>query len=577
MEALERPRLFAEGQTTPDGKFELERFLGAGGFGEVWAARRLHALLSDEPERVALKFCLGDEQSAKLRAEIDSIVAAYRCVADRAGIVRFYPPELTANPPYLVTKLCVGDLSSVIQREGPMPPDRALRLLEAPMRALAMAHAAGIVHRDVKPANILVREDGSTCLADFGLARLNVELNMLSIVRSALASSMSMGRGTAGTLIYMPPEVKRGEVDANDIEALKLGDVYAMGVTLAQMLAGDPGLEAGSLPRSLRKSLPGAVVDLVEMATDSRATDRLASTAEMLKMALSALSASPASSSAPSIIAAGRFGTARDARREPSRLVSAAPWLPTETPGTRRFLRLPQGIEIPFHWCPPGEFLMGSPEDEPGRSDDEGPRTRVKLTNGFWLAERELWLLEYISVIGGVRPKTEGEGAVAASDITWDQAVQWCQIVADQTGLQVSLPTEAQWEYACRAGSQTAYYFGDAPSDDSSSSELMQVGEGPRTRTPSRTDLVAAELPPNAWGLCDLYGGVWEWCLDWYAPSLPGGSVSDYRGPSQGEHRVIRGGADGLPIIRYRSAFRGQCAPYSHLLPVGLRPLIAVD
>jgi TPR repeat protein len=278
----ERPRRFNVGDRTADRQYTLEKFLGFGGFGEVWAAQDFHG------ERRAIKFCLDDQALGSLETEFNIVLdlCARLSERERQGFLRFYPCNLHCDTPYLVAELCEGDLLTQMRPgQQPLAPERCLALLLDPLRALARAHEAGIVHRDIKPANILLSSDGKARLADFGLARAVVERHLVSIVHSAQSrrSSQARGAGIAGTALYMAPEVKRGEVKTDNLAGLKRGDVYSFGVALAQLLAGDSNLEGGRLPRRLRQDLPNTLVDLVEEATEPNAADRLAHAGEALK------------------------------------------------------------------------------------------------------------------------------------------------------------------------------------------------------------------------------------------------------------------------------------------------------
>jgi formylglycine-generating enzyme required for sulfatase activity len=187
-----------------------------------------------------------------------------------------------------------------------------------------------------------------------------------------------------------------------------------------------------------------------------------------------------------------------------------------------------------MRWIPPGEFMMGSPETEEGRWDDEGPRHPVKLTQGYWLADtavtQELW----IAINRGENPsKFQGESQPVES-VSWDACQDWLGKLRKQhESLQASFPSEAQWEYACRAGSKTAYCFGDDPKELPKYAWLAENSDG-------RTHPVKA-LEPNAWGLHDMHGNVWEWCDDWRG-RYPSTHQTDPIGPTKGSRRVFRGG-----------------------------------
>ncbi len=180
---------------------------------------------------------------------------------------------------------------------------------------------------------------------------------------------------------------------------------------------------------------------------------------------------------------------------------------------------LPGGATMEMVWCPPGTFTMGSNDGD----DDETPH-QVTLTKGFWMGKTEVTQAQWESVMGNNPSRFEGDNR-PVENVRWNDAQQFCQ----KTGLQ--LPTEAQWEYACRAGS-TGEYAGTGNLDDmgwydrNSDYETHPVGM----------------KQPNAWGLYDMHGNVWEWCADWCG-EYPSGAVTDPQGPWSGEERVARGGS----------------------------------
>jgi formylglycine-generating enzyme required for sulfatase activity len=198
-----------------------------------------------------------------------------------------------------------------------------------------------------------------------------------------------------------------------------------------------------------------------------------------------------------------------------------------------------------------GTFLMGSPIGETSRFDNEGPLTRVTLTRDFFLGATDVTQGQYEAVMG-TNPsffKAAGKDAPVES-VTWNDAMSFCQKLTEREraarnlpdGYILTLPTEAQWEYACRAGT-TGPYAGDLDA------MAWYAQNSERTTHP-----VGAKQP-NVWGLYDMHGNVWEWVLDWYGP-FPGGSVTDPTGPATGTDRVHRGGSWSNVAADCRSAVR---------------------
>jgi len=269
-------------------------------------------------------------------------------------------------------------------------------------------------------------------------------------------------------------------------------------------------------------------------------------------------------------------------------------WMdPVPTDAPRRVYRAVKVIKpvvqtIPnMVWIPPGRFMMGSPETERGRWDSEGPQMRVTLTKGFWMGKYEVTQGEYLAVMGNNPSWFNGDPKRPVETVSWEDATNYCAKLTEleraagrlATGYAYRLPTEAQWEYACRAGTTTRYSFGDALACDDFcgwcalfDSNMWWCGNARDQTHP------AGQKLPNPWGLYDLHGNVWEWCQDWWSNNLPGGSVIDPTGPATSSSRVIRGGHWGVwnsGSVECRSAHHGGFYPDSGISLIGFRVLLA--
>ena len=235
-------------------------------------------------------------------------------------------------------------------------------------------------------------------------------------------------------------------------------------------------------------------------------------------------------------------------------------------------VELAPGVPLDMVWIEPGVFTMGSPLDEPGRNDDEGPQLEVSLTQGFYLSQCEITQRQWTAVTGE-RPWSRHAGEVEegpdrpAVYISWEDAQEFIASLNATAGGQVyRLPTEAEWEYAGRAGTKTPWSFGDVEKD----LDLHAWW----TDNIALTGRMAAQpvglKTPNPWGLYDMHGNVWEWVGDWLG-AYPEGPQTDPQGPTEGTARVFRGGSFKDAASLSRSAQRCWNAPDLRFSHIGVR------
>jgi formylglycine-generating enzyme required for sulfatase activity len=240
---------------------------------------------------------------------------------------------------------------------------------------------------------------------------------------------------------------------------------------------------------------------------------------------------------------------------------------------------------------PAGTFVMGSPLTETGRRIDETQHT-VTLTRDFYMSKYELTQGEYQAVMGSNPSTFTGDLNRPVENVSWNDATSYCRkMTASEraagrlpAGWEYRLPTEAEWEYACRAGTSTAFHYGpELRSGMANFQGHYEYPPGPGELNGyhyntngtflGRTTAVGS-YQPNAFGLHDMHGNVWEWCLDWWDAYL-GGSAIDPRGPASGYTRVIRNGRWNNLATICRSAYRSSYTPDLRIFNFGFRTVLA--
>ena len=239
--------------------------------------------------------------------------------------------------------------------------------------------------------------------------------------------------------------------------------------------------------------------------------------------------------------------------------------------GARKVVTI-NGVEVAFRWAPAGRFTMGCPEDEEGHSDSE-MQHEVILTQGFWLAETETTQALWKAVMGSNPSEFTGDDLLPVENVSWEDCQEF---IRKLNGLKVSgtgtfrLPTESEWEYACRAGTTTAFPWGNVLNGDKANCNgNYPYGTETKGKYLEKTTRVGS-YESNAWGLYDMIGNVWEWCQDWY-DDYPSGTQTDPQGAASGVGRVLRGGSWIFGPRDCRSAYRHCNDPANRRSDYGFR------
>jgi formylglycine-generating enzyme required for sulfatase activity len=478
------------GDALSDGRYLLIEKLGRGGFAVVWraydrkeqqhvAVKILHAHLAGDPQRRERFF-----RGARVMMELA-----------HPAVVRVYDPHGEEEAfCYFVMELVLGGnlRDAVLNRR--VEPSRTLPLILQVGEALAEAHKRQLVHRDVKPQNIVLDEHGDAKLTDFDLV-------------GAQDTTGGTRTGALGTFFYAAPEC----LDKPQ-QATTRADVFGLGMTAIFCLSGhditmDTFWDRNATIAKLDCSAP--VRRLLRQAVEREAEQRFANAAAMVDSLRRALDCPTWA------VASGRdqYGL----------------WAAIEVEGVHQHMR----------WIPPGTFLMGSPETELGRWDDEGPQHEVTLTRGYWLGETPVTQALWVAVMGE-NPSYFVSDDRPVERVSWDD----CQTFLERLNghvpaLVARLPTEAEWERACRAGSTCATWVGEL-SEEEVASELDAIAWC-GSNSEFATHPVRGKAP-NPYGLHDMLGNVWEWCAEGVRQykAVP---VANPIGETLCSSRVSRGGA----------------------------------
>ena len=238
-------------------------------------------------------------------------------------------------------------------------------------------------------------------------------------------------------------------------------------------------------------------------------------------------------------------------------------------------------IGMKLVYIPPGEFMMGSPSSEEHRDSDEGPQLRVRISKGFYMGVYEVTQAQYKAIGHANRSRFKGDN-LPVENVPWSHTVEFCRRLSQKEAKTYRLPTEAEWEYACRAGTTTTFNTGETISTDQANYDGNYVyGNGSKGVCRKKTTEVGS-FRPNAFGLYDMHGNVWEWCQDWYDERyytkipLKNPAVDPVGQPTRKE-RVLRGGSwDSNPWF-CRSAYRPGNSPMSSFVRCGFRVVMEIE
>lgn len=216
-------------------------------------------------------------------------------------------------------------------------------------------------------------------------------------------------------------------------------------------------------------------------------------------------------------------------------------------------------IGMKFVWIKPGSFMMGSPKEEKERFPNE-TQHKVTLTKGFYMGVYAVTQEQWQQIMGNNPSFFKGEKNHPVDSVSWDDCQEFIKKLRAKDKKQYRLPSEAEWEYSCRAGTKTPFHFGETISTDQANYNGNTIYGDGKKGVYRKTTMPVGSFPANAWGLHDMHGNVYQWCQDWYG-DYPKNDVTDPQGPEKGQYRVLRGGSWGGGPLSCRSACRVRYEP----------------
>ena len=529
---------------------------------------------------------------------------------------------------FMVMELIEGkDLFELINEKGKLSVNEAVAYIIQAARALEHAHANGVIHRDVKPANLIADSHGFLKIVDMGLAKIQAGENEDKI------SMLTTNTAIMGSADFMSPEqtVSTKNVD-NRTDIYSLGAsfyflltakvMYPQKATFSKLISHrqapisslkfmrpDVSQKLDDIyTKMVAKKVGDRYQSMTELILDLEALEKESGTQDLLKQgaALNPFqvngvnfldlddnsikpkkSAGIFSNRKIALFCAGLLvlvgllfvilfipkntmvkndinntNDAQDAFLEPpfdfnqaqeeQQSLAKTLGLAVETT-----VDLGRGVNLAMILIPQGKFIMGSPLSEPGHKDDE-LQHQVVFSRPYFIGKYEVTQEQWEAVMGDNPSQTKG-AKLPVTNISWNDCQNFISKLNAKTESNYRFPTEAEWEFACRSGAKSAYSVGDKITKNDANYENVKAGVKP-----------VGSYKPNAFGLYDMHGNVWEFCSDWYGAYAAGKSI-DPMGVNNGRDHVLRGGSFFVDGLLLRSSTRDLVAPDFHNVVIGLR------
>jgi len=581
------------------------------GFGQCSETWRAEDPAQGEASPAAIKFVTDPEMRDRVKASTVLFKQVFELNAV-AGILPLRSVYLETDPPCLEAPFVNGyDLTGLLfdwkWRYDTAKPEAALKLIRRLAAILAEAHGRGMVHRDLKPSNILLRpgEDKKFTLwiADFGWSQLQ-SVRSLELARiGPRGEQQRLGIRGSATALYASPQQSKKEAPA------PTDDVHALGVIWYQLLKRDPAAPApvgNEWVEDLRGvGFTDSQARVLQSCVSTRPDKRPKNAAALCEL-LAGVTVAPADPAgtdgsklislrnpgsavfAPAVTTSrGKTFDADAASASAAALLSAAGGDSltgggSRSSGSKGAVRLVKNsIGMTFVRINAGAFRMGSPDNEAGHREHESPVHEIRITKPFYLSVTPVTQAQY-EVVKHKNPSKFNRHHGGGPDhpvesVTWDQAFRFCDRLAKMGEEEVHhrtyrLPTEAEWEYACRAGTLTPFSCGERLTGQDAIFANAGGKYGGKSTAP------VASTAGNSWGLHDMHGNVQEWVQDWfeeyyYFDSPP----EDPIGPKRGTLRTVRGGCWGMLAADCRSAARRGHGPDAYSDTIGFRVVLVLS
>ncbi|MCU0541122.1 MAG: bifunctional serine/threonine-protein kinase/formylglycine-generating enzyme family protein [Oscillatoriaceae cyanobacterium Prado104] len=573
-------------------RYQIIKFLVKGGFGYTYLAKDLD--LPGHPYCV-VKHLQPQDRDPTVLTVARRLFETEAKILYKLGKLQNQIPTLSAHFEergefYLVQDFIEGhDLTEELIPGQKLSESYTIKLLYDILEILAVVHQQNVIHRDIKPANLMRREDGKIVLIDFGAVK---EINAL-VAGDRNQRSLTIPIGSQG---YMPSEQARGKPQL-------ASDIYAVGAIAIQALTGEHPVnlpddsQTGELMWRDRTQISDNLANVLDKMVRDRFSERYQNAGEALQAILSFWSPTATDNLALPILSNLAISdlysppdaptlklpsnTLKTCEFETVTVNSKGETIDRNQGRSQVFLETKvNGITLEMVAIPGGSFIMGSLSAEAQRDNNEGtPRTvnvapflmgKYQVTQVQWLAVADL---PKIKIDLNPHPSYFKGDDLPVEQVSWDDAIEFCARLSQFTGQNYRLPSEAEWEYACRASTTTPFYFGATITPDLVNYNGNYPYGGAEKGIYREKTTAAGSFPANSFGLYDMHGNVWEWCQDiWhddYRDAPTDGSAWETDG--DGKYRLLRGGSWCYLARDCRAARREKNSPDTRNSYVGFR------